>query len=348
MLHKRPCKHCVGQFQPVRKGHIFCSETCRKLSFKAKDRASIRAKRDRTKVEKLKQLANSAFGSYLVKELRRAGTVEVLQGHDSKSLEALVSLRRRCTASGGYEKGESLSYYELSHIYPVSGKERVGLLNTFNLVITPRTFNRKHSKKLPISGYLGSSIARTSLLDEWKVHSSAEALEILKIARRYIGKEFDIWLKKHLISQTQKQAILKKFKEAGFDYAVLKNMRIKQLTALADEQQIPYFAMDKNAIDLEDIASTEIKRLNINPLISEVLIKFEGLDDTFRPAEYEFKGDKKELDLFKEFVCNQAILCMHGQPYENKWRGNPFDAYLLKVKKKKKTSTNLFDDDYLL
>jgi hypothetical protein len=212
MLKKRSCKHCVGLFQPVRTGHFYCSDTCRKLAFKAKNRSKTQAKTNKKLSVKLQKLANSAFGIYLIKELRRAKTVEILQGHTSETLTALVQLRRRCTAIGGYEDGDSLGYYELSHIYPVSGKDRIGLLSLSNLAITPKTFNRKHGTKLPIKGYVGSSIPKALLLSQWKLDGSLDSLEVLKLARKYLGEEFDTWLKKHLINQTQKGAILKKLK----------------------------------------------------------------------------------------------------------------------------------------
>lgn len=348
MQKKRACRHCVGRFQPIRAGHLFCSDSCRKLAFKAKSKAKTQATRNKKLAEKLKKLANSAFGLYLIKELRRAKTVEILQGHDSESLDALVSLRRRCTASGGFENGESQGYYELSHIYPVSGKERVGLLSLANLVITPKTFNRKHATKLPIYGYLGSSISRATLQKQWRLIDSMNSLEALKLARKYIGEEFDVWLKKHLINQTQKGAILKKLKEVGFDYDVLKTISLRELKSLADEREVPYFSMDKQPEDLLTITLSEVKRLNIDSIFTQILFVLEQLDDTFEIPEYEFKGSLRELKSFEEFVCHQAVLCMHGQPFERKWKDKPLNLYLKKTKKVTyKPRKTDYDDDIL-
>lgn len=347
MLKKRACKYCAGQFQPIRIGHLFCSDTCRKLAFKAKNRAKTQAKRNKKLDEKLKKLANSAFGLYLIKELRRAKTVEILQGHDSESLDALVSLRRRCTASAGYEDGESMGFYELSHIYPVSGKNRLGLLHTTNLTITPATFNRKHGTKLPVDGYMGSSIPREGLSKRWKIAESLNNLDVLKLARKYIGDEFDIWLKKHLISQTQKDAIIKKLKEAGYDNDVLKTMRLRELKAIAEEEEIPYFSMSKDPEEEWWIARNEMERLNLNNSIFEHLdCYFEAymsFDDfeTFRdsPAE-EFK--------FKEHLVQQAFLCIHGQPFEKKWKGRTVGSYLKKVKVNSISPTKDYYEDEIL
>lgn len=343
MLHSRACRHCAGQFRQIRTGHFFCSDTCRKLSHKAKNRAKTQAKRNRKLSEKLKKLANGAFGQYLVKEIKRAGTVEVLQGQNSESLASLVSLRRRCTAAGGYEKGESLGYYELSHIYPVSGKDRLGLLNSANLVITPKTFNRKHGTKLPIEGYMGSSIPRTSLLKQWKVTTSLESLEVLKLARRYIGEEFDIWLKKHLISQTQKQAILKKFKEAGYDYQVLKTMELRQLKAMADEEEIPYFSIDKDPNEEIYFLGDELLRLGINNHISKQFDYYWSVYESF--GDSNFNGSEEEENKFISHLVEQALLCLHGQPFIDTWKEVPFETYFKSNREKVEIDPEIIDDD---
>ncbi len=348
MLRKRACKHCVGQFQPIRLGHLFCSDTCRKLAFKAKNRAKTQLKKNKKLSEKLKKLANSAFGLYLVKEIRRSGTVEILQGHNSQSLTDLVSLRRRCTAAGGYDNGDSLSYYELSHIYPVSGKERLGLLNIANLAITPKTFNRKHGKKLPVKGYKGSSIPRASLLKEWKVSAAKNSLETLKLARKYIGEEFDVWLKKHLINQTQKGEILKKLKEAGYDNDVLKTMGLRELKAIANEEEIPYFSIDKEPSNSIEIALCELKRLDLNPELAQVLNSFLELDDTFESPKFIFHGNEQDLKLFQEYVSQQTFLCIHGQPFEGLWRDKPLQSYFESFSKKVKLEPKAWDDDDIL
>ncbi len=350
MLKKLSCKHCVGLFQPVRTGHFYCSDTCRKLAFKAKNRAKTQAKRNKKLSVKLQKLAYSAFGIYLIKELRRAKTVEILQGHTSETLTALVQLRRRCTAIGGYDDGNSLGYYELSHIYPVSGKDKVGLLNLANLVITSKTFNRKHGTKLPIKGYMGSSIPRTSLLKEWEVADSLNALDVLKLARKYLGEEFDNWLKKHLISQTQKDAILKKLKEAGYDIEVLKTLDLKQLKQLATEDEISYFSMDKEPEEEWLVARDELERLGLDNSISRHLNLY--YEAYFSFDDFETFAENSDMEIkFKEFLIHQASLCIHGQPYSELWKSKPFSSYLknkTKASWKDLKTVNFYSDDDIL
>lgn len=342
MLHNRACSYCGALFKPVRKGHLFCKETCRKLAFKAKNRAKTLSKQKRRISEKLKRLSSSAFGLYLVKEIRRAGTVEVLFGHTAVSLGGLSSLRRRCTASGGYKEGECLGYYELSHIYPVSGKDRLGLLTPANLAITPHKFNRKHGTKTPVKGYLGESIPRSQLNKIWNVKDKLDSLSVLKLARKYIGDEFDIWLKKHLISQTQKQSILKKFKEAGYDNDVLSSMSLSQLKAMANEKEIPYFSINSAADDELLIVWEELQRLNINNKVVEQLNEYAELYFNF--SDSTFIGSEQEETEFKDYLVQQAYLCIHGQEFLETWIDKPFDYYFKRYEIESNQTAQ--DDDY--
>ncbi len=347
MLKKRGCKHCVGQFQPIRTGHLFCSDTCRKLAFQAKNRVKTQAKRNKKLGEKLKKLTNSTFGLYLIKELRRARTIEILQGHDAESLDALVKLRRRCTASGGYEDGEATAYYELSHIYPVSGKNRLGLLHTSNLAITPATFNRKHGTKLPVEGYLGSSIPREGLSKQWKIAESLNNLEVLKLARKYIGEEFDIWLKKHLINQTQRDAIIKKLKEAGFDTKLLKTMRLRELKAIAEEEEIPYFSISKESEEEWLVALEEMERLKLENSVSKHLNLYYEAYFSFNDFLTFADSSDKELE-FMAYLVQQAFLCIHGQSFSEVNEIEKLENLVKSEEKLADRPVSRFEDDDIL
>jgi hypothetical protein len=119
---KVKCAHCEALFEPTRRGHLHCSDTCRKLRNKAKNKVISDKKRKRRLEQKVKKLASSTFGRYLVREIKRAKTAQILTGHSAASLKALVALRRRCTIASGYKEGEPLGTYELSHIWPVNPK----------------------------------------------------------------------------------------------------------------------------------------------------------------------------------------------------------------------------------
>jgi hypothetical protein len=323
MLKKTKCSHCVKLFQPIRMGHLYCSATCRKLQFKAKKRAESKKKGSKRISDKLEKLSSSSFGKYLVRELKRAGTVQILKDHNFESLADLVVLKRRSTTAAGYENGETLGAYELSHIYPVgsSKSNNIGLLNSKNLTIAPKKFNRKHSTKIPSCGYQGQYLSKDNLDAKWKVLDSQSSTELLQLARKYIGDDFDIWLSKHVVTPTQKQALIKQLQKAGFDKERLKDMPLDQLKSMAADEDVAYFHMSKDPANIRILLIDELSRLDVGHDFAKA---FEFLDiedwDVFYNVEMEFVGTDSERKEFEEFLIEQSLACLHGQSYSNKWR----------------------------
>ena len=302
---------------------MYCSSTCRKLEFKAKKRAESKKKGSRRIGSKLITLSASSFGKYLIREFRRAETVQILKDHNAKSLSELVALKRRCTTAAGFENGEALGFYELSHIYPVgSAKSKsVGLLNAKNLTITPKEFNRKHSTKTPSCGYQGQHISRDELEPKWKVSDLSSSIEILSLARKYVGDEFDSWLSKHVVNPTQKQALIKQLTKSGFDKQRLQDFSLSQLKSMAADEDIAYFNMSKSPEDVRRVLIEELSRLCLGV---EFQRAFEFLDieewDVFYQVDMKFSGTVQEREEFEEFLVEQSLACLHGQPFLKKWK----------------------------
>jgi hypothetical protein len=325
------CRRCGGQFRSIRIGHIFCSDTCRKLAFKAKKNKASR-KRVSTRLEaKIKALSSSVFGRYLHRELVRAGTVQVLSGHTYDSLTELVALRRRCTSYGGYEKGMPLAEYELSHIYPVSGKAKIGLLHPLNLVICPRTFNRKHARSTPVSGTHGLFIERSTLLKKWQVSKATSISKSMNLARLFLGDEFDKWLKGHQISVSQSKTLARKLLSNGlFTQEFLNGMSLQQLQELADASEIPYFSMDKGASDLDWVLATETQRLMPDNHLSKAIQKLREIDESFDDVDTVPFGGADRFSQFKGFLLSNSLLALHGLHYESSWMGKHVSDYTIR------------------
>jgi hypothetical protein len=317
------CKHCKSTFVALRRGHIYCSETCRKLSHKAKNKAIVDSKRKRRITAKLQKLANCSFGRYLIGEVRRAGTVEVLQGHTTQTLKELVALRRKCTTSGGYEKGEPRGTYELSHVWPVAATQYLGLLTTANLVITPKQFNRTHAQKSPVTGYLGKSIPRACLQVCWLVPQGMDTTKVLKLIRAYLGDEFDQWLSGFVISLTRRDTLIKQLRKAGLPLRQLQELSLQQLKTLADEEDVSYFDIDKEPEDLRSVLFEELNRLGLAPEISKALELLYEEDWSLGWVVNTFSGTKEEQQEFVEMLIEQALKCLHGQPHTDIWRDKP-------------------------
>jgi hypothetical protein len=333
VLARRSCLFCEGQFSAVRLGHIYCSSTCRKLSHKAKKRAELEKRLNARLEIKLKRLVGTPFGKYLSNELKRAGTAQVLTGHTADSLKALAALRRRCTTAGGYEEGAPIGTYELSHIYPVSCKKRLGLLHPSNLVICPKEYNRKHSKKVPKTGYLGASLERSELKKKWSISETLTSLEVIEIARKFLGSEFNKWLKSHLISHSQYKQLLKRLTEEGVPESVLKGMTLEELKALAAEEEVPFFNKNISSTDLLWVIQDELDRLLPESELVQIVSSLNEFWNSFDDPKHEFLGSDSEKAEFETFVITQSLNALHGQSYEVVWKGNAFSAYFRKAER---------------
>lgn len=332
MLKELQCVHCEKLFNPFRRGHLHCSDTCRKLSHRAKNRIKTEQKLAKRASEKLKKLANHSFGKYLVQQSKRAETVEIFQGHDVKSLNDLAALRKRCTSASGYEDGELLGTYELSHIWPVNSKNRIGLLHPQNLAIAPKDFNRKHGVKEPVIGYMGRSGSWEDLENSFAVAPKEPSLSVLKKIRRYIGKDFEQWLSSFVLTQSQRQLIIKNLVKEGLSKLMLEQLSLKQLKACADDNEVTYFSMDKAPATKLEIVCEELQRLQIREQIVDVLLLLDRIDNSLEGSIHIFSGNDVEKREFTECLASDAFSCIHGQPYESTFKGKPFKAWFEEIK----------------
>lgn len=327
------CKHCGTGFLAVRSGHFYCSDTCRKLAHKAKKRKANQTKTSRKIVEKLRKLSSSPYGRYLVAELKRAGTVQVLTGHTHLSLQDLADLRRRCTADGGYQDGKAEWAYEMSHIKPLVGEHEMGLLHPNNLVVATKEFNRKLRNKPPCVEGRGVAVDRAELLKKWEVNESLSGNQVLKLARRFIGAEFDLWLKSYVPLANQKTKLLNKLKKAGIDPKAVINKSFSELVdidrAIVEEDvDASYWTLTRLPKDNYLSVLEEINRFELRGEITKALLMVEAEDHSvFYPRgwNWEFKGG--DYTNYVETLVEQAELMLHGQPFNETWEGSGFMSW---------------------
>lgn len=340
MYKKVKCAHCEALFEPTRRGHLHCSDTCRKLRNKAKNKVISDKKRKRRLEQKVKKLASSTFGRYLVREIKRAKTAQILTGHSAASLKALVALRRRCTIASGYKEGEPLGTYELSHIWPVKSSNSIGLLSVENLVIAPKTFNRQHAQKFPVHTLIGKAISDADLTDRWKVVEGMDSPQVLKLARSFVGEEFDRWLASFLISNSQRDQLIKHLVNAGLPKRRLLEMKLRQLKALAEEEEVPYFDISTEPQDVRSLLSEETERLGVGRELGLLLERLESEDCSLEPSGWHFVGDRGDQKEFENFVIYQTFLCLHGQPYSSNWKGQLISYFVIEKVYEPKSKTS--------
>ena len=106
---------------------IYCSQECRKAAYRKKKSKFTRAQQRRSNMRQNEEVLR------LVRECRRAGTVQVLTGHSLVSfIDTMRLVRER-------PKGD----VRLCHIAPVKGKDSIGLFHCANLFYGGRYQNAR-------------------------------------------------------------------------------------------------------------------------------------------------------------------------------------------------------------
>lgn len=320
------CPVCAGSFSPTRSGHLYCSETCRKRHHKQKKAKETRAKKARRIAAKFKKLSTTPFGKYLVRELKRAGSVEVLGGHSKTSLGALVKLRTRCNAVSGYDEGKPRGTYELSHIYAAQGKHGLGRLHPKNLVIAPRTFNRR----LGAAGdddWLDLYVDYPLLENKWKLNPDMTAEQVLTFARRYMKEPFDAWLSSFALSASQHQTLIKKLIEQGYKRADLVGLDLDELKEVASEAEIPVFTPNTESCAEIEVLCEELQRLKPRSMVLATALVLKELRWIRNEDEVLFHLKEKDIEQATLFVCEQGWRELHRMPFTQVWQGIPFEHF---------------------
>ena len=138
----------------------------------------------RRRVDPLEKAMKSAFFYHIAGECLRAHTLEILRGHTLESLCELHEVYKNNMKWNGYGGSNA---YELSHIAPVKGHDRVGMLFAENLVSAPKVLNRAHGNKH--YGF-GKSVQRLALSPKHSVDKRWNSpSEVVQMVIDYLGKD---------------------------------------------------------------------------------------------------------------------------------------------------------------
>jgi hypothetical protein len=189
---------------------IYCRDYCRKNANRKQKREMSRIDRRRANLRQNDEVI------YLVRQCRRAGTVEILKGHSLKSfIETMDLVRNR-------PKG----HVELCHIAPVKGVGSTGLFHCRNLFYAGAYQNRKNGRRY-VSG--GLFIENTKLDKRLAVDSSITTNEILLKIELYLGAIIPEYIARSPIRKSRKVSIINKILEvdssAKFDNLMMSGYR---------------------------------------------------------------------------------------------------------------------------
>lgn len=172
----------------------YCSTQCRKIAFN-------RRKSKNTRIEQRKaNLIQNDEVIYIIRECRRAGTVQILTGHTLKSFTKTMKFIKN-REKGGVER---------CHIAPVKGKNTTGLLHYKNLFYGGIHQNRKFGKKYH-SG--GRSIKNDSLDKRWTVKGSMTNNDILKKIESFLGDIITRYIEKNSVLKSRKAPLIERILE---------------------------------------------------------------------------------------------------------------------------------------
>lgn len=170
---RRPrCKHCSKQFRTSSIKALYCSRICKEKSAAIKKRVTYTAR-----------ASNSAFMYLLASECERAGTLQILEGHDVASLITLYEVYKHYLRANEYG---STKVYALSHISPVCGSTSVGKLHASNIVVALSAMNRSHGVKH--FGH-GLSIPRASLDSRYMVNKGDSRKATIERIVKFLGED---------------------------------------------------------------------------------------------------------------------------------------------------------------
>jgi hypothetical protein len=137
---------------------------------------------------------------YLVYQCKRAGTVQILDGHDYDSFVKTMAVI----------KNKPPLDVSICHIYPVRGNGRIGLLHHENLFYGGRYQNCKLGNR-SFGG--GRSIHHSRLLQEWDVGVNDTVNEVLIKVERFLGPIIERYLENVSVRKSPKAALIGKIVE---------------------------------------------------------------------------------------------------------------------------------------
>jgi predicted nucleic acid-binding Zn ribbon protein len=173
---------------------IYCSAKCKKEAFSKEKTRNNRIDQGKAMLVQNEQVI------YIIKECKRAKTVQILTGHTLKSFKKTMS----------FIKDKPHKDIERCHIAPVNGAESIGLLHYKNLF-----HGGAHQNKLFSNNYYsgGRSINREYLKAEWRVNSFMSNNEILIKVERFLGEIIDKYIADNLVFKSKKMRIIEEIIE---------------------------------------------------------------------------------------------------------------------------------------
>lgn len=266
----------------------------------------------------------------LVRQCRRAKTVQILEGHDANSLITTMALVRNRPKFD----------VNLCHISPVKNKNSIGLFHYKNLFYGGSHQNKKLGNKC-FGG--GLSIYKENLVEQWEVSENLSTNDILIKIELYLGNIIEEYLKLSSVRKSKKTQISNKIctvdTSACFEdliqtshkvltekwYALSKQTSFKIQKIKSESKYINYIDELTRFISYKDGNQSHLKKVRELMIIGyvslskvsesttynkDMLTKYSRLIETHHKSKMR---SKKEWSKLKDFMYETAFHTLQGE-----------------------------------
>ncbi|WP_416199950.1 MAG: Recombinase domain-containing protein [Pseudomonas shahriarae] len=302
---------------------IYCSKECRKAAHRKKKSKISRAQQRRSNMRQNEEVLR------LVRECRRAGTVQILTGHNLESfIETMRLVRER-------PKGD----VRLCHIAPVKGTTFIGLFHYANLFYGGTYQNKRFGNKY-IAG--GLFISHKDLKSKWRVGREAPANEVLLKIEEFLGDIIQKYLEVTPVRKSKKYQLIERIIELegggdpecmmSFNHACLVS-RLDNLCKkttpkneyVIESKFLAYMDGLSRFISYRDERVGALRKLRKTLVIAYMALERIKESGTYNKCfyvayepllvkkyAYAMLADATEWSVFKDFIYNAVFLVLQG------------------------------------
>ncbi|WEJ70446.1 hypothetical protein [Pseudomonas sp. PSE14] len=302
------CQFCRKDMRAMKRGlsRKYCSEDC-----------STRARSAPTKtVSTLKRKPDAysgAFFSWLILELIRAGTDQILNGVGEKELSELYDIFRFCNAANGYNPDSR--QFEKCHIASVNGGDVLGLLHPKNIVVASADLNRKHGVNHFNSA--GVFIPRSDVVKN--IPPNITRAQAIKRILNKIGEEVVLRvIKQKKIQPSQREKYIAFILNRSDDHTETQliemgNKELAEIDADVRERQVSNYRYRTSGYSEEYVAVHEAIRFGFVGFL-EFSNKLDWLDGHVMQTMWSYNNHdlSEELEYFRDSFSKLAFDAFHG------------------------------------
>lgn len=339
----KECKTPITDRTRQYKNKKYCSVNCRKIASRKKLTAEARLKQGKSMIVQVPHI------SYLIKECKRAGTVQILSSH---SLESF-------TKTMDFIKNKPKGDIEICHIAPARGKNSIGLLHYENLFYGGAYQNRNFGNNY-ISG--GLKIKRSHLMKKWAVDESMNNNTILKKLEAFLGDIIKSYIKINRLQKSKKrsrvEAILKIDPDRDIDHLYCQSRKYLDDLLLALSQNRAFVSCSgsesKYIIYVDELTrfisyggkrARTLRKLRTLMVAGYVALEKIKESQTYNEVFYERYGSiikpkythatlksPGKWSRFKDFIYDSVFIALQGGQIDIKSFRKEFKLYLKRLK----------------